>query len=53
MTVLRFGALCDRSSFTSTDAHATDLTTGFLEELLLSRGSVTSSVGVLAVAGDA
>jgi hypothetical protein len=53
VTVLRFGALCDRSSFTSTDAHATDLTTGFLEELLLSRGSVTSSVGVLAVAGDA
>jgi hypothetical protein len=34
VTVLRFGALCDRSSFTSTDARATDLTTGFLEVLL-------------------
>ncbi len=53
VTVLCFGALCDRSSFTSTDACATNLTTGFFEELLLSRGSVTSSVDVLAVAGDA
>jgi hypothetical protein len=34
VTVLRFGALCDRSLFTSTDARATDLTTGFLEVLL-------------------
>ncbi len=36
VTVLHFGALSDRSTFTSTDARATDLTTGFLE-LLLSR----------------
>jgi hypothetical protein len=29
VTVLHFGALTNRSMFTSTDAHATDLTTVF------------------------
>ncbi len=29
MTVLHFGALNDRSTFTSTDVHATDLRQGF------------------------
>jgi hypothetical protein len=46
MTVLCFGALSDRSMFTSTDAHVTDLTTVFLE-VLCQGGSVTSSVGYL------
>jgi hypothetical protein len=37
VTVLRFGVLSDRSTFISFDARAMNLTTIFLEELLLSR----------------
>jgi hypothetical protein len=52
VTVLRFGALSDRSTFTSTDARAMDLTTIFLEELLSSRRCCHKFYCVLAAAGD-
>jgi hypothetical protein len=54
VTVLHFGALCDHSTFTSTDARATDLRHGFCCEGFCCRqgGSVTSSVCVLAAARD-
>jgi hypothetical protein len=50
---LIFGALSDRSTFISIDARATDLTTIFFWRCCChQRGSVTSSIGVLAAAGD-
>ncbi len=53
VTILRFGALSDRSTFTSIDTRATDLTTVFFWRCCCRQGgSVTNSVGVLAVAGD-
>ncbi len=52
VTVLRFGALSDRSMFTSTNARATDLTTVFLEVLLSSMRFCHNSVCVLAAARD-
>ncbi len=53
MTVLHFGALIDRSMFTSTDACATDLCQGFFEGTSGRQGgSITSLVCVLAAAGD-
>ncbi len=52
VTVLRFGALSDRSTFTSTDARATDLTTVFLEEFLSSRRCYHKLCCVLAAVGD-
>lgn len=52
-TVLHFGALSDRSTFTSTDARATDLRHGFFGGTSGRQGvSITSSVCVLAAAGD-
>ncbi len=51
--VLHFGALSDRSTFTSTDARATDLRHGFFGGTSGRQGgSVTSLVCVLAAAGD-
>jgi hypothetical protein len=53
MTVLHFGALSDCSTFTSTDACAMDLCQGFFGGTSGPQGgSVTSSVCVLAAAGD-
>jgi hypothetical protein len=51
VTVLHFGALSDRSTFTSTNAHVTDLCQGFFGGTSGRQGgSVTSSVFVLAAA---
>ncbi len=47
VTVLSFGMLSDRSTFTSTDARATDL-----HCCCCQGGSVTSSIGVLVAAED-
>jgi hypothetical protein len=53
VTVLLFGALCDRSTFTPTNARATVLRLGlFGGTCCCLGGSVTSYVCVLAVAGD-
>jgi hypothetical protein len=53
MTVLHFGAFSDRSTFTSTDARATDLCQGFFGGTSGRQGgSVTSSVCVFAAARD-
>ncbi len=53
MTVLHFGALSDRSMFTSTDTHATDLCHSFFGGTSGRQGgSVTSLVCVLAAAGN-
>jgi hypothetical protein len=53
MTVLHFGALSDRSTFTLTDARAMNLRHGFFGGTSGHQGvSVTSLVCVLAVAGD-
>ncbi len=51
MTILCFGTLSDRSTVTSTDARATEFTTGFLEEWW-SRWFCHKLVVVLATAGD-
>jgi hypothetical protein len=53
VTVLHFGTLSDRSTFTSTDARATDFRHGFFGGSCCRLGGfVTSSVCVLAAAGD-
>jgi hypothetical protein len=54
VTVLRFGALCDRSTFTSSDARATDLLYCFFLGGIVVVKEVLSLalIGVLAAAGD-
>ncbi len=53
MTILHFGALNDCSTFTSTNAHATDLRHDFFGRTSGRQGgSVTSLVCVLAATGD-
>jgi hypothetical protein len=53
VTVLLFGALCDRSTFTPTDARATILHLGLFGGTCCCLGvSVTSCVCVLAAAKD-